>query len=554
MQKILVFVIIGFLITLSSTVWSQEEEWVELNPANPPSDRFGHSMVTLSDGRVLLFGGEGENSVLLNDVHVFNDGEWSQVATNNPPPARRDHGAWVSNDQMLVHGGLGAGQQALNDLWRYNPDTNSWTEVQQVGPRPSARFGHTTTIASDGLVYILAGTANLGNNLADLWRLNADNSYTQLSPAPTLYTQHITHEIGGFLFVFGLPGVVSFYNISQNMWIFSQTGPPIQGNAPSVAAQNDEGQTVVYIFGGLDAQGNESNIVYEFNTTTFALTQREESMPFPLSQSGGVLLPPSERDGEPIPGIQVLVFGGISGGQIVGTSIQFFSEGAPPPPPPPPPAVSDVLNQIGGLGKGRLALLFVQFPDIQDEVNLEVTWRQKHADLCLLTYESNASYGRSRRCENVDDLVRLTATRLDQFDITRSSNHHSRRGHRHRGPKTITKTVRNTQNLLIVVKHIYHSAPAYNIQLKVSGMDDNPDHVLYGFPVGKFDWCGRKTRLHFVRFGLEPTQWCSRYPHGTKGKEKTLSGEDFWEWRFYDRTPYSCLYFPKFAFVRFSLP
>jgi len=37
-----------------------EGDWDQLNPANSPEARFGHSMVTLPNGRVIMFGGEND--------------------------------------------------------------------------------------------------------------------------------------------------------------------------------------------------------------------------------------------------------------------------------------------------------------------------------------------------------------------------------------------------------------------------------------------------------------------------------------------------------------
>ncbi len=47
------------------------------------------------------------------------------------------------------------------------------------------------------------------------------------------------------------------------------------------------------MFGGYDANGNESRKVYEFNTATLEWKERDETMPFPVVHGAAVALPPT---------------------------------------------------------------------------------------------------------------------------------------------------------------------------------------------------------------------------------------------------------------------
>lgn len=71
------------------------DDWTPITPPNSPDARFGHSMVTLPDGRVLMFGGEGHpQGNLFDDLHAFEASGWDPKHLLLPhPPARRDHQA-----------------------------------------------------------------------------------------------------------------------------------------------------------------------------------------------------------------------------------------------------------------------------------------------------------------------------------------------------------------------------------------------------------------------------------------------------------------------------
>lgn len=117
-------------------------DWVPVTEPGAPA-REGHSMVTIDDGRVLMFGGEDANADLFNDLHVFQDANWSKIEPEGiKPESRKDQTTWVSNNKMYIMGGLGENEQLLNDLWTFDPGTNAWSEeFVDSGPRARQRFG-----------------------------------------------------------------------------------------------------------------------------------------------------------------------------------------------------------------------------------------------------------------------------------------------------------------------------------------------------------------------------------------------------------------------------
>ena len=322
-MKRLISITIVMILGLGS-VWS--DEWTQINPANSPDGRHGHTMVTLPDGRVMLFGGEGCQGDLKDDLFAYDANGWNIVVpANDPPPKRKEHQAWVMNSKMWVYGGYGE-NGALDDMWTYDIESNEWYEVV-VGSRPPARSGHATIPQSDGSILILGGKDSAGNNLNDFWRYSC-SSYQQLENCPKGYSDHIAHMIDDdLLFVFGEPGIIVYYQFSASMWDLMSGGPPLSGYSSSTVAQNDEGQNIIFIFGGHTANGDESDVVYEFNTVTGELTQRIELMPQPTANCACAQLDTeltyfkhsplfwqTDTTTSPQYNISVLLFGGLSGG------------------------------------------------------------------------------------------------------------------------------------------------------------------------------------------------------------------------------------------------
>jgi N-acetylneuraminic acid mutarotase len=124
--------------------------------ANVPGARYGGISWTDSLGDLWLFGGNGrdsaDRSVRLNDLWRYDPDtkEWAWISgdnetnqsgaygtqyspdTANIPGARYMSISWTdSSGDLWLFGGYGYdsadNRSYLNDLWRYDPDTNEWT-------------------------------------------------------------------------------------------------------------------------------------------------------------------------------------------------------------------------------------------------------------------------------------------------------------------------------------------------------------------------------------------------------------------------------------------
>ena len=88
------------LVTLSFafTGTALADEWQELTPAPAPPGRFGHTMTKLTN-QIYVYGGVGNNAVLLNDLWKWDsaNNKWVEVKPTGSPPARHSHSAVVSS-------------------------------------------------------------------------------------------------------------------------------------------------------------------------------------------------------------------------------------------------------------------------------------------------------------------------------------------------------------------------------------------------------------------------------------------------------------------------
>jgi len=225
----------------SNDLWrwdAQSNTWANLNPTGgPPPARTGCTAVwDTSAGILLVFGGAKQTSgeELLDDLWRYSPAtnSWTQLSpSGGPPPSRYSHGAiWDAlNSQMLVFGGYGAGVR--NDLWSYRPGANTWSEVSPAGSTPPpARTTFGSAWDGSGMV-IFGGNPVTGFLLNDLWRYSVTaNSWAQLNPSgglpsarngPTLVWNPLSGSLlmfGGFNWQSGHLSDLWSYAVTTNAW------------------------------------------------------------------------------------------------------------------------------------------------------------------------------------------------------------------------------------------------------------------------------------------------------------------------------------------------
>jgi N-acetylneuraminic acid mutarotase len=163
--------------------------WTDLKPsgATPPA-RSSHAMVYDTAGdKVILFG--GFDAADFNDTWAYDPAAnaWTDLKPSGAtPPARHDHAMAydAGTGRMILFGGtMASTAKELNDTWAYDPAANTWTDLKPAGAVPDARVGHAMAYDPVARRVILFGGSSHGGRQGDIWAYDSDaNTWTQLSP------------------------------------------------------------------------------------------------------------------------------------------------------------------------------------------------------------------------------------------------------------------------------------------------------------------------------------------------------------------------------------
>jgi len=127
-------------------------------------ERRGHTATRLSDGRVLIAGGENSSGAL-NQSEIYDPASATFSPAANMGAARVDHSATLLADgRVLIAGGRNGGG-SLDTTEIFDPAAGAFTS----GPSMSvARAGHSATLFANGRVFIAGGEADASAEILDL--------------------------------------------------------------------------------------------------------------------------------------------------------------------------------------------------------------------------------------------------------------------------------------------------------------------------------------------------------------------------------------------------
>jgi N-acetylneuraminic acid mutarotase len=125
---------------------------------NMTATRSFHSATILSNGKVLVTGGEGSTYNPLSSADLYDPATNAWSGANTMATVRSHHTSTLLPDgKALISGGWN-GFNPLTSVELYDPSTNTWSTVRSL---TGARFNHTATLLPNGKV-LVAGGANSG--------------------------------------------------------------------------------------------------------------------------------------------------------------------------------------------------------------------------------------------------------------------------------------------------------------------------------------------------------------------------------------------------------
>jgi hypothetical protein len=176
--------------TTSYTLWVYEalmpgQEAILTTGSPGPTTRMRFGSSVLSDGRVLVTGGQGSSN--LATTHIYNPVSNTWAAGPNFQ-GRSDHSQTTLVDgRVLVSGGI-FNSAAIASAQIYDPVTNTWSDS---GSLTTARSEHRAALLNDGRVLIVGGKSTTGDSLASAEIFDpATNSWTSAGSMSTPRVKH----------------------------------------------------------------------------------------------------------------------------------------------------------------------------------------------------------------------------------------------------------------------------------------------------------------------------------------------------------------------------
>ncbi len=299
--------------------------WTLQSPEGSPPRRLLHAMVYIGEDQVLLFGGLNEpptgedgDDLARGDMWLYDlsADEWSDLSENVPAELepRGGHGmALLDGDSVLLFGGVGNEYLLLADTWLYDVSAQSWTE-DTSGQAPPPRAGHAMAALGAGQALLFGGRGENDTTLADTWRY-ASGDWTQLDTGhdPAARWIPAAAAVGeGTVLMFGgqgeKPGPEEDEPALGDAWLFDRLDADWSDEAlrlwPSPRASPAmvyAGSSRVLLFGGKDRADRVLGDTWLFNTTSNRWMPQTPD-PSPLARYSNAMAPIGDG--------KVLLFGG----------------------------------------------------------------------------------------------------------------------------------------------------------------------------------------------------------------------------------------------------
>jgi N-acetylneuraminic acid mutarotase len=133
-------------------------EWSNTSTIN--YGRYYHTASVLTNGNVLVTGGQGLASICLNSAELYDPSTGAWAVTGNMTYGRRFHTAsMLTHGNVLVTGGQSLSGPYVNSAELYDPSTGVWSIT---GNMTYARRYHTASVLTNGSVLVTSGQGSSG--------------------------------------------------------------------------------------------------------------------------------------------------------------------------------------------------------------------------------------------------------------------------------------------------------------------------------------------------------------------------------------------------------
>jgi hypothetical protein len=217
--------------------------WTDLNPTGNPAARYAPGTIyDPVNHQILMFGGRISSlATNVNELWKYDiaTNTFTLLSPSGTPPSIR---YWPNsiydpvNHCMLTYGGIPT-TGYVNDLFKYDIAGNTWTQLSPTGGPPnSTSYLDSAYDPVSHALWIFGGKHVIGGaNLNDLWKYDiAANSWTQLSPSGTPPSARLrvmmVYDVAHALLVFGGQDASVYLN---DLWKYDITADSWTQISPS---------------------------------------------------------------------------------------------------------------------------------------------------------------------------------------------------------------------------------------------------------------------------------------------------------------------------------
>jgi len=264
-----------------------------------------------------MFGGRAGGGAL-DDLWRYNldTDEWTKLEPPEPrPEGRFGHvAAWDESAGLLVWSGQQTADRFFDDTWTYDPVQNAWRQLPSAGDVPASRYGSCGGFAPDGTFWMSHGFTMDNGRFHDtrVYDLTQQRWFDR-TPEGSLPVDRCLHDCfwtaASGLLLYG--GQTTGVKALGDLWSFDpqarswtqRANPPLPARQLyALAAFQDQ----AYFFGGGDIDGGYLNDLWRLDLPTLGWSELAPAGDGPVARSGATLIADTERS-------RLLLFGGKDG-------------------------------------------------------------------------------------------------------------------------------------------------------------------------------------------------------------------------------------------------
>jgi hypothetical protein len=176
---------------MSEELWAfdyETKKWTNKTPSSGPLGRCGQGFIYDSKRDLcIMFGGVGNDEKYYNDTwkYDYNSNTWTELfPVDSPSPRCKGGIAYDSkSDRIIWFGGYGPDKELLDETWAYNYKENTWLKMTpNVSPQARQRNPMMYDGDSDRVI-LFGGWVDGDEVLGDTWAYDFDtDTWTNMNP------------------------------------------------------------------------------------------------------------------------------------------------------------------------------------------------------------------------------------------------------------------------------------------------------------------------------------------------------------------------------------